>query len=547
MRVVSLLAVALLTLFEQRIPAFAQQSPDGSALLKHSAEALKSYRTYQYTQATSTGEATGMDLTMKVQGTNAGKMRVEMTIGSMGGATIISDGENTWTYMAMLKRYMKMADGDDATAIFGAGFGNAKMPGAAESNANAKVLRSEVLEVDGQPHDCWVVESREDEMTTAHWIDKTLGLGLKSVASGKTSVPLSENRVEIHATTTFHSIRFDEPLADSLFVFTPPPDAKEVDELFPGMKAMLAKPADSPTPAKSSVVPPPTATDPQAYVPNLNPIKQQEPVYPDAARQKNVHGMVQILITIDPTGNVLRTEPLTGADVLRQPAADAVQQWKFRPVIRDGHPVYAYTEATVFFMDRDHPAKQADLQPDVAGEMAAAARMASLSERMPRSPRQILADLEHDLDRSDDDGPAGMSRAFALPQLAKAALNADAFDKAASYATELLQLRDNHDRGQAVHDGNMVLGVVSLRQGNVVQAKHYLLESAKTTGSPVLNSFGPNMRLAKELLEKGERDAVLEYFDACRAFWKLGAGQLDAWSAAVREGRTLSFGANLVY
>ena len=80
---------------------------------------------------------------------------------------------------------MKMADGDDATAIFGAGFGNAKMPGAAESNANAKVLRCEVLHVDGQPHDCWVVESREDEMTTAHWIDKTLGLELKSVASGR--------------------------------------------------------------------------------------------------------------------------------------------------------------------------------------------------------------------------------------------------------------------------------------------------------------------------------------------------------------------------
>ena len=44
-----------------------------------------------------------------------------------------------------------------------------------------------------------------------------------------------------------------------------------------------------------------------------------------------------------------------------------------------------------------------------------------------------------------------------------------------------------------------------------------------------------------------ETEAVLEYFDACRAFWKMGAAKLDAWSAAVRAGRTPDFGANLVY
>jgi hypothetical protein len=55
------------------------------------------------------------------------------------------------------------------------------------------------------------------------------------------------------------------------------------------------------------------------------------------------------------------------------------------------------------------------------------------------------------------------------------------------------------------------------------------------------------MRLAKDLLEKGERDVVLEYFALCRRFWKSGADDLDTWTADVQAGRLPAFGANLVY
>jgi hypothetical protein len=100
---------------------------------------------------------------------------------------------------------------------------------------------------------------------------------------------------------------------------------------------------------------------------------------------------------------------------------------------------------------------------------------------------------------------------FALPALAKAALDAGALDKAASYANEMLGSDPKGGNyGQAVHDGNMIRGLVTLRRGNVAQAAQDLLDAGKTSGSPVLNSFGPNVTLAKELLEKGERDAVLE-------------------------------------
>ena len=56
------------------------------------------------------------------------------------------------------------------------------------------------------------------------------------------------------------------------------------------------------------------------------------------------------------------------------------------------------------------------------------------------------------------------------------------------------------------------------------------------------------MTLAKELLEKGEREVVLEYFDLCAKFWELERDKkLKKWKSQVEAGKTPDFGANLVY
>ena len=60
-----------------------------------------------------------------------------------------------------------------------------------------------------------------------------------------------------------------------------------------------------------------------------------------------------------------------------------------------------------------------------------------------------------------------------------------------------------------------------------------------------LNSFGPNMTLAKELLKKGENEIVLEYCQLCSKFWK--RDRLKQWADVVEEGRVPDFGANLLY
>lgn len=171
---------------------------------------------------------------------------------------------------------------------------------------------------------------------------------------------------------------------------------------------------------------------------------------------------------------------------------------------------------------------------------------AAIAQDASTPDQEKFANIEKTL----PDDPA--ERFAKLPEIAKAAFNASEYDKAQQYADELLALAlanpKSWNYGNAIYDANMVNGRVALkRDGNQSAAVSYLLASVKTPGSPQLNSFGPNMSLARDLLEAGERDAVLDFFDQCRRFWKMDNGKLDKWIADVRTGQTPEFGANLLY
>jgi hypothetical protein len=137
-----------------------------------------------------------------------------------------------------------------------------------------------------------------------------------------------------------------------------------------------------------------------------------------------------------------------------------------------------------------------------------------------------------------------------LKSIAEAAFVAKKLEKAKEYAEKMLSRKSpgwNH--GNNIHHGNIILGRIALAAGDLEQAKKRLIEAGKTPGSPQLNSFGPNMALAKELLEKGEKEVVLEYFKLCSKFWKSERHlqKLKEWSAEVKEGKMPDFRANLNY
>ena len=133
-----------------------------------------------------------------------------------------------------------------------------------------------------------------------------------------------------------------------------------------------------------------------------------------------------------------------------------------------------------------------------------------------------------------------------LKDLAQMALLAQRIEKAKEYAEKMLSENPpGWNYGNNIHHGNIVLGRIAIKLDDIEEAKERLVNAGNTPGSPQLNSFGPNMALAKELLEKGEKDVVLKYFELCSKFWKRKKDRLDEWSVSVKDGRMPNFGTNL--
>ena len=145
-----------------------------------------------------------------------------------------------------------------------------------------------------------------------------------------------------------------------------------------------------------------------------------------------------------------------------------------------------------------------------------------------------------------------------LMKLAPAAIAAGDNDKASNYAGEMVDLSNrlslkyknlpSSTPDNAAHISNIVLGRIAFDNGKIDEAKEHLLAAGKLTGkSPTLVSFGPDMSLAKLLLEKGEQETVLKYFDLCATFWKndIALEKLAQWKSAVEKDETPDFGVNL--
>ncbi len=138
--------------------------------------------------------------------------------------------------------------------------------------------------------------------------------------------------------------------------------------------------------------------------------------------------------------------------------------------------------------------------------------------------------------------------------LAKTAFDAGEYNKARQYADALLMRSQSKqptgfDSSDDAHAANLVLGRLALHNGDIAGAEAHLLAMGRVSGSPVLDSFGPNMQLAQDLLERGDRQPVLAYFDECAKFWTYQPAKatLATWTAQVKQGEIPDFQGNLVY
>jgi len=160
-------------------------------------------------------------------------------------------------------------------------------------------------------------------------------------------------------------------------------------------------------------------------------------------------------------------------------------------------------------------------------------------------PKPALSDkayakiLEAKDKKAIDDAKKESDKFHLLNDAAKDSYRAGDYEQARTYAEELKAMLPRYDDdwnyGNAIVDVNVVLGRLALQENKVDDAKKYLLAAGETTGSPQLNTYGPNMGLALDLLRKGESDVVLQFLKQCTKFWDMGKIDLKQWTDTINK------------
>jgi periplasmic protein TonB len=104
--------------------------------------------------------------------------------------------------------------------------------------------------------------------------------------------------------------------------------------------------------SSANTTPAPPAPAPQIRVADLKQprlLSTVRPVYPPAATQAGIEGSVVISAVIDEAGRVTNTKVISGANVLRSAALDAVSKWRYQPAVSNGKPIATQLNITLEF------------------------------------------------------------------------------------------------------------------------------------------------------------------------------------------------------
>jgi TonB family protein len=96
-------------------------------------------------------------------------------------------------------------------------------------------------------------------------------------------------------------------------------------------------------------------------------ISKVEPLYPEAARQSGIKGIVVLAVTIDEKGRVSQAKARIGDPSLYQAAIDAVKQWRYARAMKGGRAVAVQTSVSVPFGVPPAPEFYADANGKIWG------------------------------------------------------------------------------------------------------------------------------------------------------------------------------------
>lgn len=108
----------------------------------------------------------------------------------------------------------------------------------------------------------------------------------------------------------------------------------------------------APAPAPAQAAPQQSPTGPARISPEImaaQVITRVEPVYPAIARAAHISGDVLLHVIIGEDGAPKAIQVLTGPEMLKGAALEAVKEWRFRPYLLNGQPTAVDTTITVTF------------------------------------------------------------------------------------------------------------------------------------------------------------------------------------------------------
>jgi hypothetical protein len=199
----------------------------------------------------------------------------------------------------------------------------------------------------------------------------------------------------------------------------------------------------------------------------------------------------------------------------------------------------------------EFPLKLADIyESGSTSPKVEATRQRSYLTLALKKGEQALSQIKKERSRERD-----RDRKDLLTKLSKVGLELQQYDRTRAFATELiLDFGDNPDEfgyEEAVHQGNIVLGRIALAENDIAKAKEHLLIAIKATlRSEFVWLSEIDLDLARELLAKGEKDAVLEYLRLCLSLrerekeaeeaYKSEISALKSWQEQIKTGKVPS-------
>jgi TonB family protein len=224
----------------------------------------------------------------------------------------------------------------------------------------------ETIKVGEQNISAYVVESEYSfvpaegrELRRTLWIDQRRFIVLRDLAIRRETI--SGKTTELRTLINLTVAKVNEVLPDDLFIFKPPPDARQVEfPSFPFMdlsdlqsKAMYGEPdatkkdgaipAGIPGGVSPSRIQETAPLNPDQLkelgVEAGKPIKAARSEYPIWLQVTRVSGTVQVQITIDGKGNVIDAIMISGNPSLEDVSLKAARKWKFKPTLLNGAPV----------------------------------------------------------------------------------------------------------------------------------------------------------------------------------------------------------------